>query len=110
MINMSQYITSQNLNEVIEANKKIRNKIESFKSDFFINYNKIGITGFDRLAFEVLKKNYNLIQLPIDDEYWGEPYLLGIILKYLLLIQHNLEFINFLLHGMKYFIYFMIIP
>ena len=68
---MSQYITSQNLNEVIEANKKIRNEIENFKSDFFINYNKIGITGFDKLAFEVLKKNYNLIQLPIDDEYWG---------------------------------------
>jgi Zn-dependent peptidase ImmA (M78 family) len=71
LINMSQYITSQNLNEVIEANKKIRNEIENFKSDFFINYNKIGITGFDKLAFEVLKKNYNLIQLPIDDEYWG---------------------------------------
>jgi Zn-dependent peptidase ImmA (M78 family) len=68
---MSQYITSQNLNEVIEANKKIKNEIENFKSNFFINYNKAGIVGPDRLAFDVLKKNYNLIQLPIDDEYWG---------------------------------------
>lgn len=68
---MSKYITADNLNEVIEANKKIKNEIDNFKSNFFINYNKTGIVGPDRLAFEVLKKNYNLIQLPIDDKYWG---------------------------------------
>lgn len=71
VMNMYKYITSDNLNEVIEANKKIKNEIDNFKSNFFINYNKTGIVGPDRLAFEVLKKNYNLIQLPIDDKYWG---------------------------------------
>lgn len=68
---MSQYITSCNLNEVIEVNKKIKNEIESYKNNFFLNYNKSGIAGYDKLAFDVLKKNYNLIQLPIVDKYWG---------------------------------------
>ncbi|AWI07192.1 hypothetical protein [Clostridium drakei] len=34
------------------------------------------IVGSDRLAFEVLKKNYSLIQLPIDDKYWGGAILI----------------------------------
>ncbi|MBR9647947.1 ImmA/IrrE family metallo-endopeptidase [Clostridium tyrobutyricum] len=68
---MSQYITADNLNEVIEANKKIKNEIDRFKSNFFINYNKSGIVGPDKLCFEVLKKNYDLIQIPIEDQYWG---------------------------------------
>jgi hypothetical protein len=29
-----------------------------------------GVTGQDKLSFSVLKENH-LIQIPIDDEYWG---------------------------------------
>ena len=68
---MSKYITSSNLNEVIKENRMIKSEIESLKNNFFINFNKIGIVDPDKLVFEVLKKNYNLIQLPIDDKYWG---------------------------------------
>jgi hypothetical protein len=68
---MSKYITSNNLNEVINENRMIKGEIDNLKNNFFINFNKIGIAGHDKLVFEVLKKNYNLIQLPIDDKYWG---------------------------------------
>lgn len=71
VVSMSKYITSDNLNEVIEANKKIKSEIDNLKSNFFINYNKTGIIGPDRLVFEVLKKNYNLMQVPIDNRHWG---------------------------------------
>lgn len=43
VIDMSKYITADNLNEVIEGNKKIKNEIDNFKSNFFINYNKSGL-------------------------------------------------------------------
>lgn len=68
---MSKYITSFNLDEVINENKKIKSEIDNLKSHFFINYNKVGILGADKLAFETLKKNHTFLQIPIPDEYYG---------------------------------------
>lgn len=68
---MSRYITSSNLDEVIEENKKIKNEINNLKNHFFINHNKVGILGAEKLVFETLKKNYTLLQIPIPDEHYG---------------------------------------
>jgi len=68
---MSKYITSFNLDEVINENKKIKSEIDNLKINFFINYNKAGILGADKLAFETLKKNHTFLQIPILDDYYG---------------------------------------
>jgi Zn-dependent peptidase ImmA (M78 family) len=68
---MSKYITSFNLDEVINENKKIKSEIDNLRSHFFINHNKVGILGADKLAFETLKKNHTFLQIPIPDEYYG---------------------------------------
>lgn len=68
---MSEYITADNLDKVIEENKKIRNEIDSLQRDFFTNHNKSRILGEDKLAFETLKKSHTFLQIPIPDEYYG---------------------------------------
>lgn len=67
---MSELITSQNLEQVIEKNKLIKDDILRLVKDFTVRFNKSGVTGQDKLSFSVLKENH-LIQIPIDDEYWG---------------------------------------
>ena len=67
---MSDLITSKNLEQVIEKNKLIEDDILRLTNDFTVRYNKSGVTGQDKLSFSVLKDNH-LIQIPIDDEYWG---------------------------------------
>lgn len=67
---MSQLITSKNLEQVIERNKLIKDDILRLTNDFTVKYNKSGITGQDKLSFSVLKEKH-LIQIPIDDKYWG---------------------------------------
>jgi len=67
---MSELITSKNLEQVIEKNKQIKDDILRLINDFTVRFNKLGVTGQDKLALSVLKENH-LIQIPIDDEYWG---------------------------------------
>jgi len=67
---MSELITSKNLEQVIEKNKLIKDDILRLTNDFTVRFNKSGVTGQDKLSFSVLKENH-LIQIPIDDEYWG---------------------------------------
>lgn len=67
---MSDLITSKNLEQVIEKNKSIKDDILRLTKDFIVRYNKSGVTGQDKLSFSVLKDNH-LIQIPINDRYWG---------------------------------------
>lgn len=68
---MSEIITSKNLDEVIKKNNQIREKIKGLKDNFYSNYNSNeAIKAEEKLAFKLLKDR-NLIQLPIEDEYWG---------------------------------------
>ena len=67
---MSELITSKNLEQVIGKNKLISDDILRLTNDFTVRINKSGVTGQDKLSFSVLKENH-LIQLPIDDKYWG---------------------------------------
>ncbi|MBE0068587.1 ImmA/IrrE family metallo-endopeptidase [Thermoanaerobacterium thermosaccharolyticum] len=67
---MSELITRKNLEQVIEKNKLIKDDISRLIKDFTVRFNKSGVTGQDKLSFSVLKENH-LIQIPIDDEYWG---------------------------------------
>lgn len=67
---MSELVTSKNLEQVIEKNKLIKDDILRLTNDFTVRFNKSGVTGQDKLSFSVLKENH-LIQIPIDDEYWG---------------------------------------
>ncbi|HOM02291.1 MAG TPA: hypothetical protein PLH43_05625 [Acetivibrio sp.] len=67
---MSELITSKSLELVIEKNKFIRDDILRLTNDFTVRFNKSRITVQDKLSFSVLKEHH-LIQIPIDDEYWG---------------------------------------
>ncbi len=54
-----------------EVKKKlIKDDILRLTNDFTVRFNKSGVTGQDKLYFSVLKE-HRLIQIPIDDEYWG---------------------------------------
>lgn len=67
---MSELITSNNLEQVIEKNNLIKDDILRLTNDFTVRFNKSRVTGQDKLSFSVLKEKH-LIQIPIDDEYWG---------------------------------------
>ncbi len=67
---MSEIITSKNLEQVIEKNKLIKDDILRLTNDFTVRFNKSGVKGQDKLSFSVLKEHH-LIQIPIDDKYWG---------------------------------------
>jgi len=67
---MSEIITSQNLDEVIKKNIEVKAEIQGLVNDLIVRFNTQGIKGEEKLAFKILKDNY-LIQLPIDDKYWG---------------------------------------
>lgn len=68
---MSQIITSKNLDEVIKKNNEIRDEVNGLKDNFYCNYNSSeAIKAEEKLAFKLLKDR-NLIQIPIDDKYWG---------------------------------------
>lgn len=67
---MSELITSKNLEQVIEKNKLIKDDILRLMHDFTVRFNKSAVTVQDKLSFSVLKEHH-LIQIPIDDEYWG---------------------------------------
>lgn len=67
---MSQIITSQNLDEIVKINKEIKSEIERLKNDFIVRYNLWGVTSHEKLAFKILKDK-NLVQIPINDKYWG---------------------------------------
>ncbi len=67
---MSEIITGKSLEQVIEKNKLIKDDILRLVNDFAVRFNKLGVTGQDKLSFSVLKENH-LIQIPIEDKYWG---------------------------------------
>ena len=68
---MSDFITSKNLDEVIEKNLKIKNDISYYKDLLLteLNLNNV-IKAEEKLAFQILKDK-GLIQLPIEDEFFG---------------------------------------
>jgi hypothetical protein len=67
---MSELITSSNIEQVIQTNKLIAGEIRSLIDDFTVRFNKSGVKGQDKLSISILKEN-QLIQIPIDDKYWG---------------------------------------
>ncbi|MGL5085567.1 MAG: hypothetical protein ACRC68_07585 [Clostridium sp.] len=67
---MSQIISSKNLNEVIKMNFEIERQIQSKIDIVYSRYNDSKVTSSEKLAFNILKNN-SLIQIPIDDKYFG---------------------------------------
>ena len=68
---MSDYITTGNLQLVVETNKRISNEIDKELLFLFRQFNiQKGIKSEEKLAFNILKQ-YGLIQLPIDNRYWS---------------------------------------
>lgn len=76
---MSQKITSENLDEVVEYNKQIESEIQEKTLDFLRHHNEQQINSPALWAMDVLKKyKYPLIQIPIDDNYFsGAIYIIG---------------------------------
>jgi hypothetical protein len=68
---MSDFITSNNLDEVIEKNLKIKDDITYYKNRLLNDLNlSNAVKAEEKLAFQILKDK-GLIQLPIEDEFFG---------------------------------------
>lgn len=68
---MADYITADNLKEIIKKNEEIRAEIDRKLLFFMERYNiRTGIKSEEKLAFAILKQN-GLIQLPIGNRHWG---------------------------------------
>lgn len=68
---MSDYITVENLDAIIEQNKSIRNDIGEKLNKLYEMYNKKEMVKSEsRFAFKFLKQN-GLIQIPIANKHWG---------------------------------------
>lgn len=68
---MSDIITSKNLDEVIEKNLKIKEEISYYKDLLLTDLNlSNAIKAEEKLALQILKDK-GLIQLPIEDKFWG---------------------------------------
>lgn len=67
---MSDIITSENLEQLIELNRTIKDEVSSMVDNLHIRHNASGITNKENLALKILRDN-NLIQIPVEDEYWG---------------------------------------
>jgi hypothetical protein len=67
---MSIVINNSNLEDIIKLNIQIKDEISSLIDNLNIRYNASGVSNKDGLAFKILK-NFNLIQVPINDEHFG---------------------------------------
>ncbi|WPX08832.1 ImmA/IrrE family metallo-endopeptidase [Anaerocellum danielii] len=67
---MSELITLDNLHQVIETNKLIKEEITQIVHDFNKKYEKFKKFSHEKISFSILRENH-LIQIPIDDKYWG---------------------------------------
>ncbi|MEJ8554625.1 ImmA/IrrE family metallo-endopeptidase [Tepidibacter sp. Z1-5] len=67
---MAVRITKENLDQIIKINKEIDEDIRGCVAEIGKRYNKANILSPEKLALNILK-TYNLIQIPIDDEYLG---------------------------------------
>ena len=68
---MSDYITADNLEVIVEQNEKIRDSIKRKLTLLLEQYNlREGIKSEEKLAFKILKQ-HGLIQLPIENTYWS---------------------------------------
>ncbi len=68
--NMSDMITSSNLDQIIDTNKSIKEEINLMINNLEIRYNTSGISNKENLALKILKDNH-LIQIPIETKHWG---------------------------------------
>jgi hypothetical protein len=67
---MSDNITSENLEQIIELNRTIKDEVSSMIVNLDVKYNTSRVTNKENLALKILKDNH-LIQIPVEDEYWG---------------------------------------
>lgn len=68
---MSDYITADNLEVIVEQNEKIRDSIKRKLTLLLEQYNlREAIKSEEKLAFKILKQ-HGLIQLPIENTYWS---------------------------------------
>jgi hypothetical protein len=67
---MSDIITSKNLDDVVKSNKKIKDDVIRLANETKLRFNTSIVTSADKFAFKILKEK-NLIQIPIEDKYFG---------------------------------------
>ena len=67
---MAVKITKDNLEEIVKINKEIQDEIDGCVKKVHSLYNKANIQSLEKLAINILE-TYNLIQIPIEDEYLG---------------------------------------
>lgn len=77
---MSELITSQNLDEVVQKNIAIKSIILNLVNDFTVRFNQSRVSSREKLAINILKEHH-LIQLPIEDEFWGGAIIVREALK-----------------------------
>lgn len=68
---MSDYITVDNLDEIVEQNRSIKKGIEEKLNKLYEVYNKREMVKSEsKFAFKILKQE-GLLQIPIANKYWG---------------------------------------
>lgn len=67
---MSEKITAENLDQVIQKNKEIRVEIERCSQLVFTQFNRMQVSSPPQLAIQLLR-TYGLIQMPIDNPYFS---------------------------------------
>lgn len=67
---MSERITAENLDQVIQKNREIRMDIERCSRLVFTNFNRMMVSSPPQLAIQLLK-TYGVIQMPIDNPYFS---------------------------------------
>lgn len=67
---MNEYITKENLDDVIASNKAIKAEIDALINYTISRYSSSNVKSNDALAYVILR-DFRLIQFPIDDPYWG---------------------------------------
>lgn len=65
---MSEKITAQNLDQIIQRNKEIKEEIDQCVMIVRTTFNRMQVNSSPQLAIQLLK-TYGLIQMPIDNEY-----------------------------------------
>lgn len=69
--NVSDYITADNLELIVEHNEKIKNEVNNALIFLMQQFNmREGVKSEAKLAFKILKQ-YGLLQVPIENKYWS---------------------------------------
>lgn len=67
---MSEIITAENIDLVVQRNKKIANEVSTQALKLQTNTSIMRVSSIPQIAFQILQ-GFGLVQMPIEDKYWS---------------------------------------